>query len=51
MAKNKTVETKDSVAAFLLKIKDEKRRNDFSAIVNLVKKTQALNRKCGEQRS
>src|SRR6185295_16598357 len=38
MAKNKTIETQNSVAGFLKKIKDEKRRNDFSAIIDLIKK-------------
>ena len=42
MAKNKIVETKDSVAAFILKIKDEKRRADFSAIIDLVTKNTGI---------
>ena len=33
MAKNKTIETQDSVPGFLMTIKDEKRRQDFSAII------------------
>ena len=36
MAKNKTVETKASVAGFLAKIKDEGRRKDLSAIIQLI---------------
>jgi hypothetical protein len=36
MAKNKTIETQDNVAAFLRTIKDEKRRKDCSAIINLI---------------
>lgn len=42
MAKNKTVETQDSVAVFLTAIKDEKRRKDFSAIIDLIKKHTGL---------
>ncbi|HLK31179.1 MAG TPA: DUF1801 domain-containing protein [Puia sp.] len=38
MAKNKTTETKSSVAAFLKTIKDEKRRKDFSLIIELITK-------------
>jgi hypothetical protein len=37
MAKNKTTETKASVKSFLSTIKDEKRRSDCAAIVNLMK--------------
>ena len=36
MAKNKTTENENSVADFLMTIKDEKRRKDFSAIMNLI---------------
>ena len=36
MAKNKTIETQDSVPGFLMTIKDEKRRRDFSAIIDLI---------------
>ncbi len=36
MAKNKTVETQNSVAGFLTTIKDEKRRKDFAAIIDLI---------------
>ena len=36
MAKNKTTETKNSVAAFLTKIKDGQRRKDCSAIIDLI---------------
>lgn len=36
-SKNKTVETKDSVAEFLAKIEDPKRRKDFSTIMDLIK--------------
>jgi hypothetical protein len=39
MAKNKTVETKESVSAFLSKIKDEKRRKDCSTIIDLISKS------------
>ena len=38
MAKNKTIETRDSVPGFLSVIKDEKRRKDCSAIVDLITK-------------
>lgn len=38
MAENKTVETRASVAGFLKTIKDEKRRKDCSAIVELITK-------------
>ena len=38
MAKNKTTETRDSVADFLTTIKDEKRRKDCSAIIDLITK-------------
>jgi len=38
MAQNKTVETKASVAVFLKTIKDEKRRRDCSAIIDLIAK-------------
>ncbi len=36
MAKNKTTETRDSVAGFLSAIKDEKRRKDFSSLIALI---------------
>ena len=36
MAQNKTVETKASVAAYVKKIADEKKRKDCSAIIELV---------------
>jgi hypothetical protein len=36
MAKNKTTETKDSVAAFIETIKGNEKSKDFSAIVDLV---------------
>ena len=39
MAKNKTIETKDSVADFLKTITDEKRRKDCSAIIDLISQT------------
>jgi Domain of unknown function (DU1801) len=42
MAKNKTTETKDSVAGFIKAIKDEKRRKDFSAISDLIAKQTGL---------
>jgi hypothetical protein len=42
MAKNKTIETKASVAGFLKKITDEKKRKDFSAIVELIAKQTGL---------
>ena len=35
MAKNKTVETKNSVSVFLRAVKDEKKRKDCSAIIQL----------------
>ena len=42
MAKNKTVETKDSVAAFLKKIADAKKRADLSSIIDLITKQTGL---------
>ncbi|MBK9731682.1 MAG: DUF1801 domain-containing protein [Chitinophagaceae bacterium] len=45
MAKNKTVETKASVAGFLSKIKDAKRRQDCSAIIDLLTKQTGLDPK------
>lgn len=42
MAKNKTTETKASVSGYLNTIKDEKRRKDFSAIIELIKKNTGL---------
>jgi nucleoid DNA-binding protein len=36
MAKNKTVETEASVAAYLKTISNEKKRKDFSAIIDLI---------------
>ena len=41
-AKNKTIETQDSVAAFLAAIKDTKRREDFSVIVDMISKQTGL---------
>ncbi len=38
MAKNKTVETKNSVVGFVKKISDEKKRKDFSTIIDLITK-------------
>lgn len=38
MAKSKTTETKNSVEGFLKKVKDEKKRNDCSALINLINK-------------
>ena len=46
MAKqNKTVETKETVAAFIKKIKDEKRRKDFATVVEMMKKQTKLDPK------
>ena len=48
MAKNKpnqTVETKKSVAAFLKTVKDEKKRKDCSAIIDLISKHTGLEAK------
>ncbi len=42
MAKNKTIETKDSVADFLKKITDAKRRTDFTTIIELITKNTGL---------
>ena len=42
MAKNKTIETRESVAVFLTTIKDEKRRKDFSSMIDLIAKHTAL---------
>ena len=36
MTKNKTIETQDSVAVFLASIKDEKKRKDCLAIIDLI---------------
>jgi len=36
MAKNKTIETQNSVAGFLTTITDEKRRKDCSAIIDMI---------------
>ena len=36
MAKNKTIETQESVAKFLKTLKDEKRQKDCSAIIELI---------------
>jgi hypothetical protein len=38
MAKNKTVETEESVSAYLGAIPDEKRRNDFKVLVEIFSK-------------
>ncbi len=38
MAKNKTTETEASVADYVESIRDEKRRKDFSAIIDLISK-------------
>jgi len=42
MAQNKTIETAASVRAYLTAINDEKRRADFSAIIELIKKHTGL---------
>ena len=42
MANNKTVETQNSVAAFIKKISEEKKRKDFSAIIGLITKQTGL---------
>lgn len=42
MPKNKTIETGSSVAGFLATISDEKKRKDFSAIVDLITKATGL---------
>lgn len=42
MAKNKTIETQESVKDFIAKIKEEKKRKDFSVITDLVKKHTGL---------
>ena len=42
MAKNKTTETNSSVAAYVKTIKDEKRRKDFSSIIELISKHTGL---------
>jgi hypothetical protein len=39
MAKNKTTETKASVKDFLSTIKDDKRRKDFSTIIDMISKS------------
>ena len=45
MAKNKTTETENSVAGFLTTITDEKKRKDFSEIIELIKKQTGLESK------
>ncbi len=42
MAKNKTIETDESVAGFIKNIKDDKRRADFSAITAVMAKATSL---------
>ena len=42
MAKNKTIETQASVAEFLAAITDDKKRKDFSAIIELITKQTGL---------
>jgi nucleoid DNA-binding protein len=42
MAKNKTTETRASVPAFLKTIKDDKKRKDISAIIELITKHTGL---------
>ncbi|MBI1770355.1 MAG: DUF1801 domain-containing protein [Bacteroidetes bacterium] len=42
MAKNKTIETQNSVAAFLRTITDEKKRKDCSTIIDLITKHTGL---------
>lgn len=42
MAKNKTVETEESVDSYLERITDAKRRKDFSAILDLITKQTKL---------
>jgi len=45
MAKNKTVETKESVKDFIAKISDVKKRKDFSSITDMISKHTGLNPK------
>ena len=45
MAKNKTVETKHRVPDFLKKIKDEKKREDCSALIDVITEQTGLNPK------
>ena len=42
MAQNKTIETKNSVAAFLKTIKEEQKRKDCSAIIEIISKHTSL---------
>src|SRR5258707_11112404 len=42
MAKNKTIETQESVSGFLKGIEDDKKRNDCSAIISLIEKHTGL---------
>ena len=42
MAKNKTIETQANVAGFLTAITDDKKRKDFSAIIELITKQTGL---------
>lgn len=42
MAKNKTIETENSVANFLTEITDERKRKDCSTIINLVSESTGL---------
>ncbi len=45
MTTNKTVETKQSIADFLLTIKDEKKRQDCSVLIKAIKKETGLSPK------
>lgn len=45
MAENKTIETQESVKDFIAKIPDGKKRKDFSAITDLIKKNTSLDPK------
>jgi uncharacterized protein DUF1801 len=42
MAKNKTIETESSVAGFVAAISDEKRRKDFTSIIDMITKETGL---------
>jgi hypothetical protein len=42
MAKNKTVETNESVSAYLKSIKDPKRREECTSLIELIKKSTGL---------
>ena len=51
MAELKTKATKEDAYAFIGKLPEEQRRKDALAIIEMMKKQQRQNRKCGGQPS